>query len=224
MFITRMLQALPLKKQTVVKVLVLVTFLYILYQLTFIAQLSESAESSKSKSPKQSLPKDNKNMAKEKRHPKDVGLKNGSVKEKEIDNKLENNLSENKKVDMLGKVSEEKHVDKKGIVKKVSSKLFTCHASGKVITEDKVNDDYCDCPEDGSDEPRTNACTVNKFSCTNVVKGFPRRIPSAWVNDGVCDCCDGSDEWKKKVMDTFVPLELQRKVGRFLSPCPNRCP
>jgi len=29
--------------------------------------------------------------------------------------------------------------------------------------------------------------------------GFrPRNIPSSRVNDGICDCCDGSDEWKNE--------------------------
>ncbi|QPG73986.1 hypothetical protein FOA43_001303 [Brettanomyces nanus] len=64
-----------------------------------------------------------------------------------------------------------------------------------VISFDRVNDDYCDCP-DGSDEPGTSACSNGKFYCAN--EGFkPHYIPSSWVNDGVCDyqsCCDGSDE------------------------------
>jgi hypothetical protein len=31
----------------------------------------------------------------------------------------------------------------------------------------------------------TNWCTISEF------------VPSSNVNDGVCDCCDGSDEWAK---------------------------
>ena len=27
-------------------------------------------------------------------------------------------------------------------------------------------------------------------------------VPSSHVNDGVCDCCDGSDEWKRKIVCT----------------------
>lgn len=33
--------------------------------------------------------------------------------------------------------------------------FFSCLTSGKQITWDKVNDDFCDCPSDGSDEPST---------------------------------------------------------------------
>ncbi|KAH3663622.1 hypothetical protein OGAPHI_005023 [Ogataea philodendri] len=64
-----------------------------------------------------------------------------------------------------------------------------------VISADKINDDYCDCP-DGSDEPGTSACVGTQFYCAN--EGFsPGYIPWFKVNDGVCDydvCCDGSDE------------------------------
>lgn len=57
-----------------------------------------------------------------------------------------------------------------------------------------VNDDYCDCPLDGFDEPGTSACAHGRFFCANS-GGVAQYIPSALVNDGVCDCCDGSDEW-----------------------------
>lgn len=64
-----------------------------------------------------------------------------------------------------------------------------------VIPFDKVNDNFCDCP-DGSDEPGTSACENSQFFCHN--DGFqPQYIPSFKVDDGICDydvCCDGSDE------------------------------
>ena len=44
--------------------------------------------------------------------------------------------------------------------------LFECLASSKKIPFDWVNDDYCDCVEDGSDEPATGACQKGKFYCT----------------------------------------------------------
>jgi hypothetical protein len=69
---------------------------------------------------------------------------------------------------------------------------FSCFDGTKRIPFDRVNDDYCDCP-DGSDEPGTSACSSGSFFCAN--RGHEsKRIHSAQVDDGVCDCCDGSDE------------------------------
>lgn len=39
-----------------------------------------------------------------------------------------------------------------------------------------INDGYCDCPDDGSDEPDTSACLMGRFLCSKGVA-----IPSAWV-------------------------------------------
>jgi hypothetical protein len=60
-----------------------------------------------------------------------------------------------------------------------------------------INDEYCDCALDGSDEPRTAACSGlalgARFRCEN--EGLsPVDVPLSRVGDGVCDCCDGSDE------------------------------
>jgi hypothetical protein len=77
-----------------------------------------------------------------------------------------------------------------------------------VTIQATINDDYCDC-EDGRDEPGTSACSnvlptstnINDdnevvgstFYCEN--KGAnPKRIFKSRVSDGICDCCDGSDE------------------------------
>ncbi|XP_071804289.1 uncharacterized protein [Asterias amurensis] len=82
----------------------------------------------------------------------------------------------------------------------------------------KVNDEYCDCVGDGSDEPGTDACPNGRFYCFQDQKF----IPSGRVNDGICDCCDGSEEWNqsasiRKVKD--LPHSNQVKVA----PCENAC-
>eukprot|EP00397_Hematodinium_sp_SG-2012_P053548 GEMP01064015.1.p1 GENE.GEMP01064015.1~~GEMP01064015.1.p1 ORF type:complete len:337 (+),score=59.83 GEMP01064015.1:291-1301(+) len=76
-----------------------------------------------------------------------------------------------------------------------------------------VNDDYCDCAVSGADEPLTAACSssqhVTQFECprrfapTNEDDHHVQRrqrpqgkdmLHMSQVRDGVCDCCDGSDE------------------------------
>lgn len=53
-------------------------------------------------------------------------------------------------------------------------KMFFCLQSGKAMPMDRLNDDFCDCEEDGSDEPETNACSNGVFYCTHQ-KRFVRR-------------------------------------------------
>ncbi|XP_058063678.1 uncharacterized protein LOC131213616 isoform X2 [Anopheles bellator] len=93
---------------------------------------------------------------------------------------------------------------------------FRCLTSVREIVWERVNDDYCDCTEDGSDEPGTNACDRGRFYCRfqkrhNTGRGTDVSIPSGWVNDGVCDCCDGSDEWLPTMGESTA------------SPCINTC-
>ncbi|XP_078046411.1 thiamine pyrophosphokinase 1 [Augochlora pura] len=76
-----------------------------------------------------------------------------------------------------------------------SEEKFICFISKTEIDFVKINDDYCDCPEDGSDEPGTNACNNGVFYCQKSSSQVTLKISSYKVNDGVCDCCDGSDEW-----------------------------
>lgn len=83
---------------------------------------------------------------------------------------------------------------------------FTCVFSGQSIPASYVNDNYCDCP-DGSDEPGTSACSSLRatggmpqdfvFQCDAATTlGIHHRVHfhHSRVDDGICDCCDGSDE------------------------------
>ncbi|XXQ35923.1 Glucosidase II beta subunit-like [Plasmodiophora brassicae] len=67
---------------------------------------------------------------------------------------------------------------------------FRCGDGATVIDGDRVNDDYCDCP-DGSDETGTSACSHIRgvrFRCSDALS-----IPASMVGDGVCDCPDCID-------------------------------
>lgn len=117
-----------------------------------------------------------------------------------------------------------------GIIKKHSSRYlpdkdgnFHClQTMGIKVPFDQVNDDYCDCPLDteASDEPSTGACRQQKFHCQKEVK----LLPSSRVNDGVCDCCDGSDEWKGLQLLNKLSEAMKKKLHKFQSPCPDVCP
>jgi len=70
--------------------------------------------------------------------------------------------------------------------------------------KEMVDDEFCDCWDDGVDERSTSACSHNwdsTFQCLSPIKvpnhrlaPDPITIFSSRVHDGVCDCCDGSDE------------------------------
>ena len=81
----------------------------------------------------------------------------------------------------------------------------------KIIDINDFNDDFCDCIRTGYDEPGTSACNIGKFACNKALIE-PFEIYSSMVNDGICDCCDGSDEYstKAKCNDTCqIQLENQ---------------
>lgn len=104
-----------------------------------------------------------------------------------------------------------------------ASNIFQCLDKSKTIPVEYVNDGYCDCENDGSDEPGTSACSNAKsnikFYCAN--KGhLPTYIATSFVNDGICDFCDGSDEYDGKVscpnkcadLGREVKAEMQKKI------------
>ena len=87
---------------------------------------------------------------------------------------------------------------------------FVCRNGKGKMPIGFFNDHYCDCP-DGSDEPGTSACLNGRFTCPNRFAGPTRSLPSlspslsvssSKVNDGFCDCCDGSDEWAHPTLCT----------------------
>uniref|UniRef100_A0A7S1KLC1 Glucosidase 2 subunit beta n=1 Tax=Percolomonas cosmopolitus TaxID=63605 RepID=A0A7S1KLC1_9EUKA len=76
---------------------------------------------------------------------------------------------------------------------------FTCSTSQSLHSLSLINDNYCDCAN-CLDEPGTSASTLDPssprrhFYCEN--QGYiPKYIFNSFVNDGICDCCDGSDEY-----------------------------
>jgi protein kinase C substrate 80K-H len=59
------------------------------------------------------------------------------------------------------------------------------------------NDDYCDDLKNGSDEGFSSACSGYVDSSVTTCKDnnwVVQKIFSSRIGDGVCDCCDGSDE------------------------------
>lgn len=81
--------------------------------------------------------------------------------------------------------------------------LVLCRLGKSQQVQCIINDDYCDC---GNDEPGTSACSgtlsSQSFACTDDRVKSMSLIPSSRVDDGVCDCCDGSDESKMQCENT----------------------
>jgi protein kinase C substrate 80K-H len=101
-----------------------------------------------------------------------------------------------------------------------------------VIPADRINDGYCDCPLDGSDEPHTEACSGSlvggwagiastgrqdglRFTCGPQQPNL--LLPVSRIHDGICDCCDGSDEEEEEDSSSSSMLLL------LIKKCPNTC-
>lgn len=93
---------------------------------------------------------------------------------------------------------------------------FHCD-DGTILDPSLINDFFCDC---GSDEPLTSACShvaSSKFLCrADGSQNEGRFIPSSRVNDNICDCCDGSDEFHNST--SRYAEKHQSAVA-----CPNTC-
>lgn len=103
-------------------------------------------------------------------------------------------------------------------VQKSSRKSRTKSPCALNLPKEYINDNFCDCVVDGTDEPATAACsgTPLQFQCNKPArqKGLQlmmqNAIPMSQVFDGHCDCCDGSDEQALKCPNTCAEALAKR--------------
>ena len=112
-------------------------------------------------------------------------------------NEFSENIEQNKLIENNNGVN---HI----YINTINSTHFSCDNNKKILSFEKLNDNYCDC-EDGSDENKTNACFKGKYYCNNYLY-FPKIISTSKINDEICDCCDGSDETKFNCLNTCLYL------------------
>ena len=116
--------------------------------------------------------------------------------------KSKNEFSEN--IELSNKLIEKKDGVNQIYINTINSSHFSCDNNKKILSFEKLNDNYCDC-EDGSDENKTNACFNGKYYCNNYLY-FPKIISTSKINDEICDCCDGSDETNFNCLNTCLYL------------------
>lgn len=70
------------------------------------------------------------------------------------------------------------------------------------------------------DVERHNSLVIycfHRFYCTKQLPGFPTQfVTSSKVNDGICDCCDGSDEWFGALVPDFMRIEGKWHINAFV--------
>ena len=105
---------------------------------------------------------------------------------------ISKSYNEKSEIILLNGLNQEEYESNQILITLINSTHFSCDNQNKILSLEKLNDNYCDC-EDGSDENQTNACINGKYYCRNYLF-FPKIISTSKLNDGICDCCDGSDE------------------------------
>lgn len=65
---------------------------------------------------------------------------------------------------------------------------FMCFHTREEIDFSRVNDDFCDCLFDGSDEPGTSACANGRFYCNTQKNGFPGSLGITHINVQTVTC------------------------------------
>ena len=97
-----------------------------------------------------------------------------------------------------------------------------------IVSDERINDNFCDCPTTGADEPETNACaglaywpgrgqTVDQV-VTEPVFTCPQQpnllLSVSKLQDGICDCCDGADELSGMCEDHCQELLAAERAQR----------
>jgi protein kinase C substrate 80K-H len=85
------------------------------------------------------------------------------------------------------------------------------------VSSGQFNDDYCD-SNDGTDETTTSACAGVSRRSYECIGDYEKLIPISRVGDGICDCCDGSDEINSAWPITCANTCLVSLAGNALSP------
>ena len=63
----------------------------------------------------------------------------------------------------------------------------------------------------------TSACSpIGRFRCENAGH-LPKWIKSSLVRDGICDCCDGSDEKDIEKKKTDCPNTCEQKHEEYIN-------
>ncbi|XP_057955074.1 glucosidase 2 subunit beta isoform X2 [Malania oleifera] len=104
-----------------------------------------------------------------------------------------------------------------------ASTVIKCKDGSKSFTRDRVNDNFCDCP-DGTDEPGTSACPAGKFYCRNV-GSTPRFLFSSRVNDHICEWSEFGrpDSESQRVEDGDNTTGSSHQLCGSFSAIPSAC-